>query len=589
MASKSNTKIHNINLINTDLVKKEITSINENLKIENVTANDCISYIMQSSLDYEKQILKLSEIDGVKLQLYYMSIPGHESALTRFSKKFVREDQDVVIDNGVIQSSLLFLTIENRIYCVPTGQGFRVIAKYIIDKFGLVALSAINTKFKVTALNSNNMSGKAHSENKVFRQELDFWDVQDIDSIIKELKGKINDKQLICNLLNLPNDTKKDKLSIVVKDSLQLSSSMDIEKLVKTIKNINEYIDDNHVNNFIDIKMLDKDKNLAEIDSNNNVLYQNIIETLEYENPEYLGYDFFNKDVETFLDYDKYILVFNEETEEFDDSYDILQALKNLYDRLKIVDKKPEEKIEFIKHLRIYGYDDESTCCLGTLIENLSGEIDNNNKKYLMLYGSYYYVENSYFNRLKDSLTKKLSIKKFVNNLIGWEDGKTEDEYNSKLADSLNAALIHKCIPDNIEFADVLEFVDEDTCNIYHVKDKFNCSLRELDRQIELSMKKLIDLQFGKDEYFKMLYQRSENQKSRNDKNELYKKFKNEEEFLEKIKNIKKFVYRVVINIAQQAEIINAQSNIAKYCLNHILTLTNEYNYELEICLVKKQ
>ena len=34
MASKSNTKTHNINLINVDLVKKEIFSLNENMKIE---------------------------------------------------------------------------------------------------------------------------------------------------------------------------------------------------------------------------------------------------------------------------------------------------------------------------------------------------------------------------------------------------------------------------------------------------------------------------------------------------------------------------------------------------------------------------
>ena len=98
-------------------------------------------------------------------------------------------------------------------------------------------------------------------------------------------------------------------------------------------------------------------------------------------------------------------------------------------------------------------------------------------------------------------------------------------------------------------------------------------------------MKKLIDLQFGKDDYFRSLYQRSQSQKTRNDKNELYKKFKTEDEFLEKIKSIKRFIYKVVINVDQQDNIINAKSNIAKYCLNHILTLTNEYNYELEIDL----
>jgi len=372
-----------------------------------------------------------------------------------------------------------------------------------------------------------------------------------------------------------------------VKDSLQISSSMDVDKLVNTIKKINDYINDDCVNKFIDIKLLDKNKDLLEIESNNTKVCQNIIKTLEMDIPEYLEYDFFNKDVELFLDYNRYQLVFNDEVECFDDSYNVLKALKTLYDRLQIVEKNSKEKIEFISGLRIYGQDDESKYCLGTLIENLSGEIDNNKKKYLMWYGCYYYVENSYFDRLKDVLTKKLSIQKLNNNLLVWEEGECEDNYNSRLADSLNSSLVHKCIPENIEFADVLEFLDESTCHIYHVKDKFNCSLSELDRQVELSMKKLNDLKFGNDSYFKDLYHRSKNQTSRDDKNELYKNFENEDVFLEKIKSVKKFIYKIVINISSKEEIVEADSNIAKYCLNHILTLANEYSYELEICLVK--
>jgi len=162
MAGKPNTKIHNINLLNIDLVKKEIQSHKPNLKLEKITENDCIDYIMKTNLFYKKQVLTRNEINGVNIQLYYMRIPNHESALNRFSKKFVRQDQQIITDTGVIQSSLLFLVLGKRVYCVPTGQGFRVIDKYIVDKFGLIVLSAIDAKFKVTALNSNNMSGKAH-------------------------------------------------------------------------------------------------------------------------------------------------------------------------------------------------------------------------------------------------------------------------------------------------------------------------------------------------------------------------------------------------------------------------------------------
>ncbi len=580
--AQTTAKMHNINLLNIDLIKSEMKK--ENYSFDNNDNSACIDFIMKKFPEYKIQKLCNNVVGDVSLFLYYYSYKI-QSALSKFTTDFVEKEEEILNEKGLIQSSILFLIIKNRIYAVPTGQGFRVISVYIIDKFGLIALSSIDSAFKVTALNSNNMSGKTHSENKVFRQELNYFDVQDIDSIIKGLKGKINNKEIICKLLNIPQSSKKNKLGVIAKDSLQLSSSMNLSALIKSLKIINDLIPDKLENDFIDIKILDRHKDKEEIDKNNATVYDDILNNIEKQEETYLGYDFFNKDVETFLDYDKYKIFYEDNFEEFDDSYDIFSALRNLYKSLNVKDKPYEDKIKFLQKITVIGVDNDDEHNFGALIENLSGEVLSNNKHYFMWYGVYYFVENNYFMRLNKLLEKKLSIFGYDDSLPKW-DVLNEDKYNSTLAKSLNGFLIHKCIPDNIEFGDVLKF-SKDECYIYHVKDKFNCSMRELDRQVELSMKKLNELTLGNTNFFKDLFKRSQNQIQRNDDNELYKNFNNEEEFIDKMKKVSKFIYKVVINIDGVNSILNSDSNIAKYCLNHILLLSNDYNYEIELCFVK--
>ena len=55
----------------------------------------------------------------------------------------------------------------------------------------------------------------------------------------------------------------------------------------------------------------------------------------------------------------------------------------------------------------------------------------------------------------------------------------------------------------------------------------------------------------------------------------------------EKIKNVTQFIYKIVINVDDKNDILNSESNIAKYCFKHILSLSTEYNYEIELCFVK--
>lgn len=586
MKKDNNSKVHNINLLNLDYIKSEMTKETKDSNPESISNKDCIDYIMKKNPGYKSQTLKDSTINNAQLFLYYNSraIP---SALNRFVGNFVEEKSEILSDNLLMQNSVLFLIIDKRIYAIPTGQGFRVISNYIFDKFGLLILNCLKEKFKVTAINTNNMSGKTHSENRVFRQELNYWDVLDIDSVVKELKGRINDKDTITQLLNLPKTSKKGKLSFAAKDSLQLSSSMSIQELIESLKVINNLFSDDTQSNFVDIKILEKHKNAKEIEENIQQVYKNIIETIENQDETYLGYDFFNKNVEDFLNYDKYIIKFEDKHEEFEDSYDILSKLRCLYKKLNIKVKSSEEKIDFISNIKIVASENNVDDDLGSLIQNLSGELFKNEKHYFMWYGTFYFVTDNYFTRLKITLKNKLDNTSDDPSIPKWDKGIDEDNYNSYLAQNIGGMLLHKCIPDNIEFADVLKITNNE-CYVYHVKDKFNCSMRELDRQVELSMKQLAEFKNNHIDYFKKLYLFSKAQAKRNDTNELCKFFNDGNEFINKLNSITKFKYKIVINISNKDDITSSNSNIAKYCINHILSLSKEYNYDIELCFAKQ-
>ena len=108
--SKENAKTHNINLINLDLVKNEILD-KEYCKIEELTNEKYIQYIMSTNNNYKKQELIYDNLDDVSLYFYYYSNREIVSSLTKFSMDFVEDNQKIILDKGLVQSSIFFLVI----------------------------------------------------------------------------------------------------------------------------------------------------------------------------------------------------------------------------------------------------------------------------------------------------------------------------------------------------------------------------------------------------------------------------------------------------------------------------------------------
>ncbi len=68
-----------------------------------------------------------------------------------------------------------------------------MVEKYLVPNFGLIIASAFEERFKITSLDSNAMSSIVHSTKTIYSNEVDFIDIESLDTIFKEITGRLKD------------------------------------------------------------------------------------------------------------------------------------------------------------------------------------------------------------------------------------------------------------------------------------------------------------------------------------------------------------------------------------------------------------
>jgi len=212
----------------------------------------------------------------------------------------------------------------------------------------------------------------------------------------------------------------------------------------------------------------------------------------------------------------------------------------------------------------------------------VSGEIQVDEKNYYMFYGEYYTLDKSYAERLNATLHGKLRQEYFIDELSsGWDSSQNEDDFNHNVSINEGYIHLHRTRPEQIEFADLLK-IENNTATIIHVKDGFDCSMRELERQVELSIIRMLDLQNNNQElYMKKLYINGKNNKRGVN---IKDHFQTEQDFVEKMKKCS-FRYVIILKVDNQ-NLLASNSNIAKHCLNSLILKCFNRGVELKINLV---
>lgn len=242
MPRAKNTKTHNIFLIDRNKLFNAIEGNHPAFDMVNVSTEMAIKFLMEADNRYQMQTLKAGvDMKGFSVLLFFRGDDNYQSKFSAFCKAFVEDGQPAVTFYPRSASSVLFIWNEKSIYAITTGQGFRMIEDYSIPKFGLIIASIFEERFKVTSLDSNTISSIVHSTKTVYSNEIDFIDLDALDTVFKEVTGRLKDADKVHSLLNLSADSKRRSMKITAKNYVQFSNALSFEGLLHLLTIIDEY------------------------------------------------------------------------------------------------------------------------------------------------------------------------------------------------------------------------------------------------------------------------------------------------------------------------------------------------------------
>lgn len=373
-------------------------------------------------------------------------------------------------------------------------------------------------------------------------------------------------------------------MKVTAKNFLQFSSSLSFDGLLHLLSIIDEYEIETLSDKFNLIIPMNAKKNGGIITENNATVIQLIYEAIESKSE--IPFDLFHKETAEFISADTYIMYNSKATKEYtiQDDYTATELISSAFDAF--LEGEPPTEIafySFFTNTLLYSKLGDDIKTKGTLLQHISGEICVRGVNYYVFYGEYYRLNSSYNERLNVSLSGKLHEDIFTSEITTkWSDGKDEDDFNRNASTHEKYAHLHKIKPDYIEFADLLK-CDGNTITVVHVKDGFDGDMRILDRQVELSIAKIMDLKHNNnDSYMRQLYNNASISTTATNITEI---FPTVAEFLDSMKN-KQIRYIIAIRPAKD-NLLECQSNIAKHCLNAMIYRCFNQGVPLNIQLLK--
>ena len=287
--------------------------------------------------------------------------------------------------------------------------------------------------------------------------------------------------------------------------------------------------------------------------------------------------------IDLFYEADKYLVKvpYKKDSEDF------------IFDRKKIYIKTIESvfntitdtnDIDFIikklKRIKILSFinEKENVHTAESFFNHITGEITFEGAKYFRIDKTWYYLEDSFIERLNNEakdLYERFELKK--NFLNPWNENINEDKYNKSHTNE-NSFVFDKKILDNIELCDIM-FMEENNIFFVHVKNGFSANMRDLSLQVKLAAKRLINdiKNINGSSYLKKTIEKyNTNSEKKIDVDILIEKIKNNEYSLNFVfaynNNNIRFAGKKAIE-----KIELSQSNIAKYCLINTIKEINNY------------
>ena len=577
--STNDKKTHSIYLIDLNKVKDKLKIDDKKCELLELV-KEIASYIINLKKGYEKQELKDNlSCNDYKLYFLFNENKKNNSNLSMFCLPFISPGELVLKFTTNYPSSIMFIWKDKSLFAITTGSGYHEIENFCLDDFGLIFATIFNKDFRVFSYKSNNLASIVRSSDIIYYNAIDFINIDNLDVFFRELAGEFTDKNLIEKYFGNEVLKKYHNVKLFAKNTVKFNISTNFLGLVNLIEKL-DFLDlKEYSDGFNLFKPLNNKQNKQEIENLSKELIEVMYRNLK-ENSN-IGFDIFNKDSENFLRANTY-LIKKGNTILFEGSdYNIADYVPQAYEEyIGDEESSVETFAEFINNSSIISKNDFELT-KGKLLNHVSGEINYNGNNYYIFYGKYYLQDKSYTQRLNETLERKIKQEIFTEEIkTPWKLGTNEDIFNERASLEDNFIHLHKKIVNNIEFADLMKFDEEQQeFIIVHVKDGFDNNMRQLERQLELSIRMIKDAkENNQKEFMTKLYDCAIKRIIGKNINSI---FPTAQVFIDKLITCR---YRYILVIRpKNPNLLESRSNIAKHCLNSIINFCNNEGITLKI------
>lgn len=496
-----------------NLYQIDVTFLNE--KLEDLKKNKIESVFSFSNYS------KASGYDKIKLDL---ELPTLEEAVLYFDnsknvspwKDFLNNISPVKADiqklKGLLskeQSMISFCLVlnfktkkkDNRMFAFCGGHGRFLLSGLISNLFGIEVFMRIFENKEVIALSTGErmLSGSVLSSVKNFRKDwrLDYED--EIGKIYSNLASPVKTETLKPLMKGIKGPG-AEVITCIGNNTFQLKRALTALDSARLASNINKLFDDFPKPKVYFSGVIKISKKSEEIKRLNGIVLKNIYE-YACKNKSKLNFDFIPQEGENdFLACSEFQLLHSSKRKSVIDFESVGFDLQSIVDALLGLSNSPLKKEgvllkysefeEAFLDLRFKFLDQNDVVRIYSLINLISGEINDDTKYYFKLETSYYEVVENYLKKLNEAaqnVVKRVENKELLHK---WKWGSADNEYTyiQKLFKEKKVVILHTIKIKNIELCDLL-IIDEENerIHIVHVKDGLDVKMRDLHQQVYVS------------------------------------------------------------------------------------------------------
>ena len=450
---------------NNDSRKQHNTYLIDNDKLDKTSTPDAIDQIIEDYNKYRKDDEKYIEEKtlknygkyGYKIKFFYY-IRKYENPMKKYAEDFLSSDSNFVNERLVSASSITFLWNKNFIFAITTGSARYIIRDKYVNNFGIKVFYSRREHFSVKSQTNLPISGNVYSRNEIYLYPVNELYTRKVFELGKEVIGHCDNSEILEQLFHKITP-RPSHIKVIMKDYLQVSSSLSLKELFQFLDNIQALSSD-----FSKLKCDDgftEIKGPEEIKKHKDIL-TNKLKSEKYDDT----FALLPKDTGKYLHATSHRIDLPRQ-EWSNNVIDLADIRKALY----LSNMKPS--ILDVKIQYRYQESDEVESC--SLYQMLNHEYVEGDRKFIIRNGIIYKIEKRYIDLIDSYIDQQINsgnLMPDISELDMEEFSGEEDEYIDECVKRHpNCIKMHKKNVQGVEIADIL-IVDEKKKYLYFVHVK---------------------------------------------------------------------------------------------------------------------